>query len=107
QPQVVDDTAGNLVLDGENVRQLAVKFARPQGQVVPHPNHLGIDTQLLAGALDRTLEDVIDLKLPSHLVQIPRLPFEGKGGGLRAHRQPVHDGQVADNLAGEAVGNIV
>src|SRR5207244_1059305 len=29
------------------------------------------------------------------------------GGGLRANRQPVDDRQVADDLAGEAVGEVV
>jgi hypothetical protein len=40
QPQAVDDTAGNLVLDGEDVRKLAVIPSRPQRKVVARPNQL-------------------------------------------------------------------
>src|SRR5258708_6246777 len=73
QPKAIDDTAGNLVLDGEDVRRLPVKPRRPQRQVVAYPDQLGVDSQLLAGAKHRAFQDVIGCKLRSHVAYVSPL----------------------------------
>jgi hypothetical protein len=107
QSQAIDDTARNLVLDRQDVRQLPVKSARPQWKVVAHPDQLRDDPQLLAVAQHRTFQDVIGLQLCSRLMDVPRPVFKSKRRSLGAYRQPVNDGQVADNLVGEAVGEVI
>jgi len=42
-PLAIDDAAGNLVLDGENVRELAVKPAGPKRKIVARSNELDVD----------------------------------------------------------------
>ena len=107
QSQAVDDAAGNLVLDGEDIGSRSGIPARPQRDVVAHPDQLGIDPQLPAGAKDRTFQNVIGLQLFSRLTNIAWLAFKDEGRGLGANGQTLNDGQVADDLAGEAIGKVV
>ena len=107
QAESIHDPAGNLLLDGEDLRQLAVKFARPERKVVAHPNQLDVDPQLLAGAQDGALQDVIGVQLFSHFVCVSRLSLKSKGGSPGTGRQPIDDGQVANNLVSKPVREVV
>src|SRR5262249_4092512 len=89
QPQVIDDAASNLVLDGEYILQLSVKPAGPQRKVITHANQLGVDPQLSAVAQYGTFENVIGSELLSSLMHIPWLPFQRKRRGPRADCQPI------------------
>src|SRR5437868_1265149 len=83
QSQAVDDTAGNLVLNSNDIRQFAVIFSRPQWKVVADANQLGVDAQLLAREQDRTFENVFGVKLLSNVMHILRLAFQSERGCLR------------------------
>ena len=50
---------------------------------------------------------IAHLQLLSGLPDIPRLSLKYKRRGLRPYRQPIDKGQIADNLVGEAVGEVV
>src|SRR3954465_8342487 len=75
------NTAGNLVLDSEDVRQFAVIFTGPQWEVVAHANQLSVDAQLLAREQDRTFENVFGVKLLSNIVHTLRLAASRVDGG--------------------------
>jgi hypothetical protein len=107
EPQIIDDAAGDLVLDSQDIRGLPVDPRRPDRGIVPHPNQQRADAQLVAGAQDRAFEDVLGVQLLSCLADVPRLALEGEGRRLGAHREPLDDGEVADDLGREPVGKVV
>src|SRR5262249_15624403 len=78
QAQAIDDTAGDLFLDLEDVRQLLVVPAGPQRKVIARANQLYVDAQLLSRAEYRTFHKVIGLKLFSGFPSVLRFAFEGK-----------------------------
>src|SRR5262249_129920 len=84
QPQAVDDTPGNLVLNGENVAESPLVPARPKGELVAHANKLGVDPQPRSFSQDRTFQYEIGGKLASGLPYVPRLAFEGERRSVSA-----------------------
>src|SRR5687768_2592584 len=107
QPQAVDDTLRNLALDSENVGQLRVIPARPQGEIVTHTNQPRVDPQLLAGAKNRAFQNEFGTELLSRIAYVLLLAFEGKRRSFGTHREPFNDRQTTDELAREAVRKIV
>src|SRR5215831_2764607 len=107
EAQTIDYTARNLVLDRENIRKLSVIAARPDGKIVAGANQVYINPQLLPRPQHRTFHEVVRLQLFSRVTCFLWLAFESKGGGLRANRQAVNDRQVAYELAGQAVSEVL
>jgi len=62
-----------------------------------YPNQLDIYAQLLARAHNRTFDDILGLKLLSHLANALRLSVKGKGQSPGTDRA-VDDRQVTDQL---------
>src|SRR5262249_12664671 len=107
QAQTVDDAAGDLVLDGKNIGQLPVILIRPDRRIVAHANQLSVDPQLLPGAQNRPFQNVFGVELLSSIAHVLRLAFKGERRGLGAYCEPINNGQVADDFAGKAVGEVV
>ena len=78
--QLVHDGTGNLVLNGKNILQFAIEAIRPDRKVIRHPDQLGIDTELVAGAQDRAFQHERHSELSTHLMYVARLVFKEERG---------------------------
>src|SRR5262249_41394337 len=98
---------GDLVLDGEDVRQLAVVRLRPEVVAVGDVDQLGADPQPVAGLADAALQDGADAELFADLADVLVAALEGEGGGAGGDVQPLDPGQGADQLLGQAVAEVL
>ena len=91
--QSFDDIAGDLVLNDEDVFELSVVGFGPEIEAVLHFDELGTDPKLIAGFADTALENVVDTET------LPDL--------LDAECAAIDLGQCADQLLGEAIGEVL
>src|SRR5205814_7143917 len=73
----VDDGARDLVLDRENVGQLAVVALRPERPPVPYAGVLGRDAEPGAGAAHRAIEHGADVEPSAERAYVLAPPLEG------------------------------
>ena len=102
-----DHVVGDVVLQFENVGQLAIIAFRPQmgaargvDQLTGHPNGVG-------GLAHAAFENVADPELSGHIAHVDRLALVGKGGVARDHEEPWLMRQAGDDVFGEPVGEIL
>ena len=79
QSQGVDDAAGNLVLNGEDIGQRAIEPVGPQAIVIACPDQRDGDAQLVAGVEDRSFDQVIRPELPAGFAGRQPFALDGKG----------------------------
>ena len=79
QAEVVDDAERDFVLDGEDVGQLAIEPARPDGRVVGDVHQLHVDPHLLIRAQHRSFQHVVGRELASDFADVARVPLEREG----------------------------
>jgi hypothetical protein len=75
----------NLVLHVEKIGERLVEPLGPEVIAGLGVDELDIDAHAGAAALDATLEDVADVQLAAHLLQIDVLAFIGEGGVAADH----------------------
>ena len=65
QSQGVDDAAGNLVLNREEIGQRAIEPVGPEAMVIACPDQRDGDAQLVAGVEDRSFYQILHPELPA------------------------------------------
>lgn len=76
QAQLLDDAPRDLILDGEDVLELAIELLSPQRHLPRDLNQLDVDAQAGAGAKDGPLDDQIRSELLTDFAQVPWLAVE-------------------------------
>jgi hypothetical protein len=97
QPQLerVRDGARDLVLDGEDVLQLAVEGLRPELVAVGDVDQLDVDPDPVADLPDAALEHRADTELVADLANVDLLALKGEAGGAGRH---LHVGQLGEGV---------
>ena len=101
------DLAGDLVLDVEHVRHLAVVPLGPQQRVRLRVHELGADPEPVSGTADAPGEHESGLQLLSHVGGGHRLVPEGKHRGPRHDLQALDLRQLRDDVLGDAVAQVL
>ena len=78
QPQLVDDGPRDLVLDREDVLQLAIEVPRPERHIVGNADELRVDAHPVTLSQHRSFERSGRLERRPHFVRVARLVLEGE-----------------------------
>ena len=105
--QRVDDRGGDLVLQLEDVRDLAVVGLRPQVRTVGRPDQLGGDPERVAGFPDTALEHVVDAERLRDRRDVGVLVLERERRGPRDHPELRQLREQVQQLLGQAVGKVL
>ena len=79
QAQGVDDAAGNLVLNREDIGHRAIEPVGPQTMVIACPDQRDGDAQLVAGVEDRSFDQIIRPELPAGFIGSQSFAPDRKG----------------------------
>ncbi len=93
-----DDGLCDLILQSEDVGQVAVEAFGPHGVSGCAVNQLGIDPQPVAGLANAALNDMGNPQPPRDLGHIDRPPLEGEGGVAGDNRKGAHLAQIGDDI---------
>ena len=93
EPEGLHDRGCDLVLQREDVLQLAVVALRPEVVAVGGADQEGRDPQAAAGLPHAPLEDAIDPQLAPDAPHVVGASLELEGGGACRHPQALHLGQ--------------
>ncbi len=66
------DALGQVVLEGENIGDLAIVVLRPNMGAAGHVDELGGDSHAIPGFSDAALKDVLDAELPADSADVDR-----------------------------------
>ncbi len=102
-----DDLTRDLVLDLEDVGQLAVVALGPDVAAGRPVDQLGRDPDAVAGLAHAAFERMPHAELAAHLPQIGGAALVGEGGVARDHQQTGDLGEVGDDVLGDPVGEIL
>ena len=97
------DRRGQLVLDGENVVELAVVSLGPDVRVGRSVDQLGGHPELAARFADAALHQILRAQLLGDFAQVHRLPLVDEGGVARDDEQLVPARQFRDDVLGQAI----
>jgi hypothetical protein len=106
-PDLLRNRPGDLVLQQEDVLQIALVFLAPDRMVGGRIDELGHDPNPVAGAHDRALDERVHAQLPGDLRDgLLRLlvPHRGSPGD---HAQRIDLPEIGDQSVGHAVGEIL
>ena len=98
---------GDLVLDREDVVEVAVEAFSPQVAAVLAVDQLGVDAHAIAGLAHASLQDRAHAEVLAHLRDVGRLALVGEGGVAGDDEQARNLGQIGDDVLGDAVGEIL
>ena len=101
------DTAGDLVLHGEDIAELPVVAFGPVMGAGDRVDELRADAQPVAAAAHAAFEHVADAKLARDLAHIDSAVLVDEGGVAGDDEQPSDAGKPGDQILGNAVGKIV
>ena len=101
--QLIDDGLGDLVLDGEDVGQVAVVAVGPDVPAGYSVNQLPGDPDPLARLSDASLEQIFYPELGRHLLQLDRLSLVREAGVAPDYEQSRDLGQIGDHVFGDSV----
>ncbi len=99
-----DDRRGHLVLDREDVLELAVVALGPDVPVGLGVDQLHGDAHPVAGLAHAALDHVLDAELRGDVLDPHRLALVHEGGVARDHEQVPKARQRGDDVLGQAVG---
>lgn len=105
--ELFDDRQCDLVLNGENVRQLTVEPLGPKLISVAGVDQLGGDPEPIAHLLDTTLEEGVDVEPPSDLTKIHGLASEGERGPAGDHEETLDMRQCVDELLRQPLTEVI
>src|SRR6266480_7144632 len=80
ETQRVNDTAGNFILDREDVFDLSVEPLRPQVVTIPRVDELNADADPVASLPDAALKKRLDIKSPSNFARIDACSTKSEAG---------------------------
>ena len=101
------DLERDLVLDGEDVGELAVVAVGPEMPAGRRVDQLGGDAHPLAGAPHAALEHMADAQLPADHPEIDRLALVGEARVAGDDQQARHLAQIGDDVLADAVGEVL
>ena len=101
-----DDRFRNLVLDRENVLEVAVVALGPDMVAARAVDQLRVDAHPPAGLADAAFEHVADAELAGDVADIDRLALEREGGVARDHRQGRDFRQIGRDVLADPVAEI-
>ena len=104
--ELLHDRLRDLVLDGEDVGQIAVVAIGPEMRPVLRIDQLRVDADALARLSDAAFENVGDVEAPAHLLHVGVLALVGEGRIPRDDRQRRDLRQIGDDVLGDAVGEV-
>ncbi len=107
QLQRFDDGLADLVLQGEDVVELAVVALGPQMAAGGPVNQLSGDPHPAAGFAHAAFQDVADAQLPGQLAHIEGLALELEGGVAGDDEQGRDLGEVGDDVLADPVAEIL
>jgi hypothetical protein len=105
--EVPDDRAGNFVLDGEDVVQLAVEAFRPQLETTLRVDELRRDSHLLAVFADAAFDHVRDSQPLRDRAHVRRVVLERKCRAARHDLQAGCAREAVDEFLSEPVTEIL
>ena len=103
----VDDSRRDLVLDGEDVRGVAIESLRPEVEAARDIGQLGGDPQPAARRPNAALEDVVDGEGPRDRGQVGALLPRPKRRGPGCHADPVDPHERVHDLLGHALAEVI
>src|SRR5215470_8180962 len=106
----LDDTGdahGHLVLEVEDIFQLALETIGPQMRAGIRVNQLSRDADAIAALTYRTLEHVTHTQFPTNPFHVYCLALVGEGRIAGDYEQPTDAGQRGDDLLDHPVGKII
>ena len=102
-----DNVAGDLILHGEDVAQLAVVPLGPDMLASRGVDELTGDTNSPAGSPDAALEDVTDAEFLGDPADVHGSSLVGEGRVARDDEEPAQAGQCRDDVLGDPVREVV
>src|SRR5581483_4456844 len=79
EPQRSDDCSRNLILDCEDVREIAVEAIGPDVASSLPIDQLGVDPHPVSDLANASFEDMSDAELLCYVTDVHRLALEGEG----------------------------
>src|SRR5579883_2134250 len=101
-----DNLLRNLVLNGENIRQLAVETFSPDMAAIQPVDQLRSDAHSAASLSYAALENEADIELLADLGDIDGLPLKGERRIAGDHEQSRNLGQGGNDVFRDSVGEI-
>ena len=105
--QGIRDRLRNIILDGENIGNLAVVPFRPEMRFIGDVNKLRGDLNAIARSADAPFENRSHPQLFTNGAQILFLAAKGKGRCASNYPQVRHLGEGIDNLFCQAVAEVL
>src|SRR5262249_44853842 len=105
--QRADDFSRDLVLEGEDVSEIAVISACPDVRAGQGIDQLDRDADSLVDLPHTALDHVAHPQLPSHLGDAYRTALVDEGRVARDDRQSVNLREVRDQVLGQSVGEVL
>ena len=102
-----DDLARDLVLDGEDVGEIAVIATRPDVQARQSVDQLDGDAHAVVVLAHTAFDDVAHPQLPSHLGDVYRAVLVDEGRVACDHRQAGNAREVGDQILGQPIGEVL
>ena len=103
----VDDGARHLVLDFEDVDQLAVIALRPEMRAAASVDELRRDAHARPGLAHASFQHMAHAEVARDAPQIDGAALVGEGRIARDHHQPRHLRQIGDQVFADAVGEVI
>ena len=101
------DLAGDLVLDGEQITDVAIEPLGPSVRVALGVDQLGRDPNLLVRSLDAPLQHVAHAELSANLLAVDRLVPIGERRVARNYKHVDDAREIERHILGNAVGEIL
>ena len=101
------DAAGDLVLQGKQIADVALEPLGPQMRAGLGIDQLGVDADLLGRALDAAFKHIAHAQLAADLLGVDRLALVGERGIARNHEAARDPRQIGRQILGDAVGKIL
>src|SRR5207248_10552130 len=96
--QLFHNGVGDFVLNGEDIRQVAIEALGPDMAAILAVNELSSYPDARSRLSHASFQDKSNTKLPADLLYLHRFIFVGKGSVTRDNEKPGDLGQVSDDV---------
>lgn len=99
-PQLGRHGAGDIVLDGQDIGELAVVLIAPEIMICVGVDEFGADDELIAALHDASGDHAIDFQIAGDGLRIEIMPLVAKDGGAGHNGQMRNLGKLVDQAFG-------
>jgi hypothetical protein len=99
------DLLSDLILNAEDVVQIAIIALRPQVMPGDSINKLGCDTDLITDLPDASVQDISHAQLTAHLRDLYRPVLVRESRIARDHGEPTDLREIGDDIVSDAAGS--